>query len=188
MAKAKINGLDEAIEEVYKDYKKAIKKAAQEAINKAKDDLHAKAVSCLVSYYNDYDPTSYDRTYSLIESFVPYADEVKETRAGLVCRAGVIFDPNRIAGAYSGSEIYTPTDGEWIISNFLAGIHPRTDGYNIKLGTLEYVSNSGNYEKEKYQGSFVPAEELQKYIDRYYDTFDKNYRRAIAKQVLRKVR
>ncbi len=180
MAKAKINGLDEAIDKIFKDYKKAIKEAAQEATEKAKEDLYANAVSCLVAYYNDYDPTSYNRTYSLINSFVPYADEVIETSVGFVCRAGVEFDPNKIDGMYSGSEIYSPTDGEWIISNFLSGIHPRTNGSREVGG--------GNYEYETYYGSFVPAEEMQKYINRYYDVFDRNYRRAIAKQVLRAIR
>lgn len=177
---AKVRSLDEAIEEVFKDYKKAIKIAAEEATKKAKDDLHANAVSCLVKYYEDYDPKSYNRTYSLIDSFVPYANPVIETVNGLECVAGVEFDPDRIAFTYSGSDIYTPTDAEWIISNFLKGIHPRTNG-STALG-------GGNYEAEKYQGDFVPSEEMQKFIDRYYDTFDRNYRRAVSKQILRAMR
>ena len=56
MAKAKIKGLDEAIEEVYKDYKNAIRIAAKEATEKAKNDLYSNAVSCLVAYYDDYEP------------------------------------------------------------------------------------------------------------------------------------
>lgn len=182
MAKAKVNikGLDEAIEEIFKDQKKVIKKAAEEATEQAKKDLYANAVSCLVKYYEDYDPTSYNRTYSLIDSFVPYANPVKETAAGFVCTAGVLFDENRIANTYAGSEIYTPTDAEWIIANFLSGIHPRTDGSTVVGG--------GNYEYEKYQGSFVPAEEMQKFIDKYYDTFERNYRRAVSKHVLKTMR
>lgn len=180
MAKVTIKGLDEAIEEVFKDYKKVIKVAAQEATEKAKEDLYANAVSCLVQYYEDYIPTSYNRTYSLMDSFVPYASPVREGAGGFVCTAGVLFDADRIANTYSGSEIYTPTDAEWIIANFLSGIHPRTDGSTIVGG--------GNYENEKYQGDFVPAEEMQKFIDRYYDTFDRNYRRAVSKHILRTMR
>lgn len=182
MAKAKIEikGLDEAIEEVFKDYKKTIKVAAQEATERAKDDLYANSVSCLVQYYNDYSPTSYNRTYSLIDSFVPYADPVKETSYGFVCTAGVMFDERRIEGTYYGSDIYSPADGDWIIANFLNGIHPRTDGSQDVGG--------GNYEYEKYQGSFVPSEEMQKFIDRYYKMFDKNFRRALSTQILRVTR
>ena len=180
MAKVTIKGLDEAIEEVFKDYKKVIKVAAQEATEKAKEDLYANAVSCLVQYYEDYIPTSYNRTYSLIESFVPYANPVRESTEGFVCTAGVMFDEGRIANTYSGSKQYTPTDAEWIIDNFLSGIHPRTDGSTVVGG--------GNYENEKYQGDFVPDAEMRKFIDQYYDTFDRNYRRAVSKHILKTMR
>jgi hypothetical protein len=175
MAKAKT--LDKAVDELFKDYKKAIKVAAQEATEKAKDDLYVNAISCLVKYYDDYDPTSYNRTYSLIDSFVPYANPVRESADGFVCVAGVEFNPDRIAFTYSGSEIYTPTDAEWIISNFLSGIHPKTDGSTILGG--------GNYENEKYQGDFVPSFEMQKFIDSYNRKFDENFRFALSKQVLK---
>lgn len=178
---AKVNRtIDEAIDEIFKDYKKAFKVAAQEATEQAKKDLYENSVSCLVRYYEDYDPTSYNRTYSLMESFVPYANPVSEQGDMLICSAGVIFDSDRIANTYNGSEIYSPTDSEWIIANFLAGIHPRTDGSTIIGG--------GNYEDEKYYGSFVPAEEVQKYINSYDYTFDRNLRRAVSKQILRSMR
>lgn len=178
---AKVNRtIDEAIDEIVKDYKKAFKVAAQEATEQAKKDLYENSVSCLVRYYEDYDPTSYNRTYSLMESFVPYANPVSEQGGALVCSAGVMFDSDRIANTYYGSEIYSPADGEWIIANFLAGIHPRTDGSTIIGG--------GNYEDEKYYGSFVPAEEMQRYINNYDDTFDRNFRRAVSKQILRSMR
>ena len=190
MAKAKIKGLDEAIDEIFKDYKKAAKKAAQEAIKEAKDDLHANAISCLVAYYEDYpNPESYNRTYSLIDSFVPYEKEVQEVDDGLICAAGVIFDASRVSywksWSYSDFDydeandeyIRKPADSEWIISNFLAGIHPRTDG--SKEPGSHYMP---------YYGSFVPAEEMQRYINSYYYTFNRNFRRAMSKQILRKVR
>lgn len=178
---AKVNRtIDEAIDEIFKDYKKAFKVAAKEATEQAKKDLYENSVSCLVRYYEDYDPTSYNRTYSLMESFVPYANPVSEQGDMLICSAGVLCDPDRIAGTYDGSEIYSPTDGEWIIANFLAGIHPRTNG--------SMVVGGGNYEGEKYYGSFVPAEEMQKYIDSYDYTFDRNFRRAVSKQILRSMR
>lgn len=179
MAKAKIKGLDKAIEEMYKDYKKAIKDAAKEATEKAKEDLYANALSCLVAYYDDYDPTSYSRTYSLIDSFVPYKD-ITENADEIICVAGVEFDPSKLAGVYHGSKTYRDTDVEWIISNFLAGIHPRTDGNDIP--------GSGNYEFEKYQGNFIPEKEMQNYIDNYYNIFNRNFKRAISKQILRQVR
>lgn len=176
MAKVDIKGLDEAVDKIFQDYKTVLKQAAKEAMRKAKDDLYANATSCLVEYYNDYNPTSYNRTYSLIKSFVPY---MKGTinKNEITCIAGVEFNPYKIDDIYSGSEIYTPTDAEWIISNFLSGIHPRTDG--------SYEVGGGNYEHEARYGRFVPAEEMQRYINQYYYTFDSNLRRAISKQVLK---
>lgn len=180
MAKAKIKGLDEAIDEIFKDYKKANRVAAQRATEKARDDLYANAVSCLVEYYNDYDPTSYDRTYSLIDSFVPYAKEVQEVEDGFICTAGVMFDSDKIQGLYHGSSTYSETDADWIIDNFLSGIHPRTNGASFIGG--------GNYEQEKYQGSFIPKIEMQNYIDNYKSIFYRNFKRELSKEILRKVR
>ena len=179
MAKAN-RTIDEAIDEVFKNYKKAFKVAAKEASEAARDDLYSNAVSCLVRYYEDYTPTSYNRTYSLMESFVPYVNPVHENGDCLVCSAGVEFDPDRIANTYYGSEIYSPVDADWIIANFLSGIHPRTDGSSVVGG--------GNYEDQKYYGSFVPSEEMQKFIDRYDYTFDRNFRRSVSKQILRSMR
>lgn len=187
MAKAKIKGLDKAIDEVFKDYKKANKEAAKRATEKAKKDLYANAVSCLEAYYNDYDPTSYERTYSLLDSFVPYAKEVQEVGDDLICTAGVRFDPSLVTyySSWSYSQINQNgsrqmADSEWIIANFLAGIHPRTDGSREPGG--------GNYEYRVYYGSFVPAEEMQRFIDRYHYTFERNFRRELSKEILRNVR
>lgn len=179
MAKAN-RTIDEAIDEVFKYYKKTFKVAAQEASAAARDDLYANAVSCLVRYYEDYDPTSYNRTYNLMNSFVSYVNPVREKGDSLLCSAGVEFDPNLISNTYYGSAIYSPTDSDWIIANFLAGIHPRTNGSTIVGG--------GNYENEVYYGSFVPAEEMQRFIDRYDYTFDQNFKRSVSKQILRSMR
>lgn len=175
MAKAKT--LDAALDELFKDYQMAVKIAAQEATDKAKDDLYNNALSCLVQYYEDYSPSSYDRTYSLKDCFVPYASKVRESANGYICRAGVSFDPSLLADTYSGSDIYTPTDPEWIIDNYLAGIHPRTDG--------SMMAGGGNYDNEKYYGSFVPSFEMQRFIDGYNYTFYDNFRLSLAKQVLK---
>lgn len=180
MAKTLEQAIDEAAEEILKDYKKVFKAAADDATKQAEKDLYRNAVSCLVQYYEDYDPTSYNRTYSLMESFVPYANPVRENGDTLICSAGVEFDPSRIENTYYGSEIYSPADAEWIIENFLVGIHPRTNGSSAVGG--------GNYEYEKYYGSFVPAEEMQKFIDGYDYAFNRNFRRAVSKEVLKLIR
>ena len=172
--------IDDAINNIFNDYKNAIYIAAQEATNKAKDDLYSHALSCLVRYYEDYKPTSYNRTYSLKDCFVPYANEVKEGVGGYICRAGVEYNPTLLENTYYGSEIYSPVDAEWIIDNYLAGIHPKTDG-SSELG-------GGNYENQKHYGSFIPSFEMQRYIDGYYRVFDENLILALGKQVVKQMR
>ena len=168
--------LDEAVEELFKDYKKAIKVAAQEATEKAKNDLHVNAISCLVQYYDDYPPTSYNRTYNLMRCFVSL-QRITETADGFDCMAGIGYNPARLDNLYSGSQRYDPTDSDWIVENYLAGIHPRTDGSR--------VPGDGDYENQKYQGSFVPWNEMQKFIDGYGDRFNKNFRFALSKQIMK---
>ena len=169
--------LERAVDELFKNYKEAIRTAAQEATDKAKNDIHVHAVSCLVKYYDDYEPTSYNRTYSLLNCFVPYSNTITEKNGMFECVAGIEYDASLLVGVYSGSEIYTPTDTQWVIDNYLMGIHPRTDGSRIVGG--------GNYEYEKYQGSFVPADEAQTFLNSYRNTFSANFRHSLGKQVLR---
>ena len=177
MAKTNIKNLDKAVDELFKDYKKAIKSAAQEAIGRAGTDIYDKALSCLMRYYDEYKPSSYNRTYSLWQCFVPYTNLVKETKDGFVCAAGMEYDHTILENTYYGSNKYSPTDAEWIIENYLNGTHPRTDG-STEVG-------GGNYEYEQYQSSFVPEYEMQAYLDYYRSIFDKNFRTALSKQVLK---
>ena len=178
MAKAKIKGLDKAIDEVYKNYKKSIKHAINEAVAMAKDDVELKAYSCLVEYYNDYpDPSSYNRTYSLSQCFIPYG--VAYDRGDIVtCDIGIDYDESRLIDQYYGSKKYSPTDPEWIIDNYLAGIHPRTDGSPIE--------GEGDYENQKYIGDFSPSVEMQRFLDNYWYTFNANLKKSLAKQILKR--
>lgn len=182
MAKAKIKGLDEAVDELFKDYKRAAKKAAKEATEKTKNDLHVHSLSCLLDYYDEYTPTSYNRSYNLWQCFVPYS-EVTEGKDTFECKAGIEYDATRLYDVYDGSNKYDAMDesrAQWIIDNYLAGIHPRTDGSKEVGG--------GNYEEEKFQGQFVPGVAMQSFIDNYNDTFVKNFKHSLAKQVLKLTR
>ncbi len=176
--------LNNAIDELFKDYKKALRVAAQEAIDKARDDIYIKSISCLVDYYNDYPPAnytlSYNRTYNLMKCLVPYSNPVKETADGYDCEAGIEYNGSLLENTYSGSKQYSPTDPNWIIDNYLAGIHPRTDG-SSEIG-------GGNYEEEKYQGTVVPFNIMNNYINSYNDTFNKNLRFSLSKQILKLTR
>ena len=177
--------LERAVDELFKNYKEAIRTAAQEATDKAKNDIHAHAVSCLARYYDDYEPTIYNRTYSLLNCFVPYSNTVIEKDGMFECIAGVEYDASLLVGVYSGSETYTPTDAQWVIDNYLMGIHPRTNGsYIVGGGNYEYETALGR-EDYKYKGNFVPADEAQIFLDSYRNTFNAYFRRSLGKQVLK---
>lgn len=177
MAKAKIKGLDKAIDEVYKNYKVSIKHAVNEAVEKAKDDIKLKAYSCLIEYYNDYpDPSSYNRTYSLSQCFVPYG-VAYDNGDVITCDMGIDYDASMLMGEYYGSQKYSPADPEWIIDNYLAGIHPRTDGSSIP--------GDGDYYNQRYIGDFSPSVEMQRFLDNYWFTFNNNLKKSLAKQTLK---
>ncbi len=168
MAKAKVRGLDEAIDSVFKKYKSNLKNAMKYAAEKAEDDINFKAKSCLYQYYENYDPNWYDRTDSLIQAFVP-VNEITTNRDEIVVRVGVIYDPSRLEGVYyteaSEKEFFNPVDPTWILKNYLGGIHPRTNGYPIWADELVYNPKVD---------PVSPDTAMKAYIQKYKDTFDQN--------------
>ena len=122
--------LDDAIEEISKKFNKAARKAAEVAAEKTTDAIYNKALSCLENYYASYKPTSYDRTNTLVWSFVKDFS-VKPKRNTIICDMGIIYDPTRLDGFYwkkrgEGYHSYPEPDSQWVIDNYLDGIHPST--------------------------------------------------------------
>lgn len=178
MAKAKIKGLDNAVQAVIERYNESIRIAVEEAVDRAKTDVELKAYSCLIEYYNDYpDPTQYTRTYSLKDCLVPYAKVAQKKKNVWSCDIGIVYDATRLEGTYSGSQQYTPTDPTWIIDNYLAGIHPRTDG-SFEVG-------GGDYENQRYVGNFSPSVEMQRFLDSYWFVLNTRIRQSLIKQTLK---
>ena len=137
---AKARTIDDIVNDIVtKKYKPLLSEAVKHVAEQAKKDIHAKAINVLVKYYyGGYDPESYYRTGALIQSIVPYSN-IKFTGSGknemIECTVGVEYSPhaleNYLSGfeyAYQGSNKYGQPDAEWIIANFLAGKHPRTNG------------------------------------------------------------
>jgi hypothetical protein len=181
MAKSNFEkAIDKAINRVYKKYDEAMQKSVEEAIKQGKKDLKANAVSCLVLYYNDYTPTSYNRTYQLIDCIVPYSEPIVKTNDGYVCDFGVDFDENRIL--YNGSSEYSPADSGWIIDNFLLGLHPRTNGLSEPGLSKEF------YDFQFIQGTHVPQDIMAKFIEGYKEIFYKNIHKNMSKQVLKNMK
>ncbi len=136
---AKARTIDDIVNDIVtKKYKPLLKEAVEHVAKQAEEDIYNKAVNVLVKYYyGGYDPTSYERTQSLIQSIVPYSavSLVGSGKKEMVeCVVGVEYDANRLAayvaqnGNYYGSDYWNIADSRWVIKNFLEGKHPRTDG------------------------------------------------------------
>ena len=178
MAKAKVRGLEEVIDGIFKRYNSNLQKAMADAAKQAEEDINWEAKSCLYKYYENYDPTWYHRTDSLIQAFVPFK-KVEQVGNEIVALAGVIYDPAKLDGVYesNASVQYQPVDGEWVLRNYLSGIHPRTNGYPIWADELVY---------DPHIDSVSPDERMKKYIEKYKETFDKNTLLWFARRVTRR--
>lgn len=178
MAKAKVRGLEKEINRVFKRYEEALTKAMKDAADEAEFDIGFKARSCLYEYYENYEPTWYDRTNSLINAFVPFK-KVGTSNGEVIAQAGVIYDPARLNGVYNsnGSEQYQPVDSEWVLTNYLNGIHPRTNGYPIWANELIY---------DPVIDEISPNTKMKEYIEDYKKTFDYNVLKSFAKQIARR--
>ena len=171
MAKAEVRGLNEAIDEIFKNYEKALTKAMKYAAEIAKDDIEFKAKSCLWEYYDNFEPDVYERTGRLENAFIPYMD-VKRVGDEIIASAGMGYYSLMLEQIYSGSQKWTPVDGAWVLDNYLKGIHPVTDG--SPLPGAQYF--------EVYD-MVSPTEKMETYLKDYTKTFNNNVLISFAKQV-----
>lgn len=180
MAKAKVKGLEEAIDSIFKRYDSNLKKAMEDAAKQAEDDINWEAKSCLYQYYDNYDPSWYDRTDSLIRAFVPY-NKITTDKDGVKVSVGVIYDPSRLDGIYnseaSEKPFFNPVDSTWVLQNYLGGIHPRTNGYPLYGDELIY---------DPIVDSVSPDAKMKTYIENYKDTFDQNVLKWFARRLTRR--
>lgn len=181
MARAKVKGVSEAIDEVFKDYKGALAKAMKEASKIAKEDIEWKAKSCLYEYYENFQPGTgepnwYERTGSLENSFIPYMRiGVAKNQPYIVASVGMGYWPFMLDGVYSGSNQWNPVDGEWVLENYLKGIHPTTDGSSYIGAPYLPVFDSVS-----------PEEKMEKYLQEYVGTFRNNVLLSFVKQITRR--
>ena len=180
MAKAKVRGLEEAINSIFSRYNSNLKKAMEDAAKQAEFDINFEARSCLERYYENYDPNWYDRTNSLIQAFVPY-NKVTTDKDGVTASVGVMYDPSKLEGMYyseaSEEPFFNPVDATWVLSNYLKGIHPRTNGYPLYGDELIY---------NPVIDSVSPDTRMKEYIQEYKDTFDQNVLKWFARRVTRR--
>lgn len=174
---AKNKTFEKALNDVFADYEKALTKAMNDASNKALKDIFEYSRSCLEEYYDNYQPNSYDRTYSLLDAFVPYLD-IKIDKKGITSTVGVNFDWSRLNYEASyryrsglGGDNALPTN-QWVMENFLKGVHPATDGSQIPGNAFYY----------EIVDSESTSDKMDKYLDKYYDTFRTSVLTSFVKQ------
>ena len=136
---------------VMKNAKRSATTATKNVTRRIKDDMYKKALENLNIYYANYDPDVYERTYNLKNAIRSYYQD-NSTDSKISIEVGVVYDEANLA-AYASNSWYhqngeswvsrdstsfdwesqsngTPSP-EWILDNFLHGIHPRTTtGYS----------------------------------------------------------
>jgi hypothetical protein len=172
MAKSFEKQLDDAIDEISKNFNKAAQKAVAVAAEKTTDVIYDKALSCLKEYYKSYRPTSYDRTNTLVWSFVKDFS-VKPKGSKITCDMGIIYDPTRLDGFYwknrgDGYNSYQEPDSQWVIDNYLDGIHPTTTGGATMQYGLNYAEERDEKSPEYRMKMFLEWKAIQEFKNWYY--------------------
>ena len=95
----------------------------------------------------------YTRTYSLEHSFVSHYD-VKRANKNVICEIGITYSPSALRAYVQGNNIdaYTASNNvlgterkpleEWVINNFLEGLHPYTSGSTEPGTPVDYYKDS----------------------------------------------
>ena len=178
---AKGNDLKAAIKELKKNYKQVLGEAVKYATEEAQKDVHTRALTCLEEYYANYDPSSYDRrdkASDLRNAFLPYK-KIESNATHSISTVGIVYNTSLLSGYVVGSRDYGKRDidkkriengqvilpiEEWIMNNYLDGIHPTTDGSGI-IGEAIYTEI---IDKES------PTQKMDNYLENYADKFADN--------------
>lgn len=180
MAKAKT--LDQAIYELLNRYSDAMEVAAEYATKKAEEDFYNHSMKFLQQYYEQYEPTKhgYKRTESLQHAFVKFSN-VKRRGKSIECEAGVEYDAWLLENyvgennnyAYDASKKYGQVDGDFVINNYLEGLHTYTSG-SSEPGTPMY-----------YHRYYSPTNKMREEMEKYGPTFQKNLLVSFANQIIK---
>ena len=178
---AKTEGLNSAINKLRKNYKRVLNGAVKYATEEAKKDIYNHALTCLEEYYDNYLPTSYERSESLIYSFLPYTN-IRQSNDCIISIVGIEYNAGLLGSyadiSYSASKKYGTVNYEWVIDNYLDGIHPVTNGYPKKKGTNEVVY----YE---ITDSKSPTEKMEEYLTEYAKKYAENVYSYLAAYIMK---
>jgi hypothetical protein len=179
MSMARVKTLDQAIDELMKDYESALKEAVEYASSKAVEDIYRYSMTCLEEYYDNYSPNHYDRTDTLWHAILPYSESYNKGKE-IISRVGVEYNPfvleAYISGnpAYIGSSSYGYIDSWYVVDNYLEGIHPATNGSDDPDKVLYYEIKDPQ----------SPTDKMEQYLNQYASTtFHNNILVSFAKRI-----
>lgn len=139
-----VKGIDAAFASIIKDCQNVAVEAVKNAASKTQKDILKEADDYLQKYYNNYKPKQYRRTYQLQKAITPIFED-RSASNGVSIEVGVEYNSGALKGYHSnswyhqsGTNWIARNDGgfdfdsqnngipepEWIMNNFLEGIHP----------------------------------------------------------------
>ena len=163
MVMAKSRTINDILKELAKNAQPILLQAVVNAVNIATEDIYKFSMSVLERYYENYEPSRYERTDNLWRATIPIA-EVSSKGKTIVGTAGVEYDPSVLEGVYDASQKYGYAGGSWVIENYLMGIHPATNGGRT-TETAIYTP---------WQDAISPDSYLKKYLQVYKNKFNSN--------------
>lgn len=165
-----------SINEIAQDIKEKRKAALRSAVNKTTDkavrEIYKFSISCIDQYYANYEPSIYDRTYQLYNTVSPIV-EISDGGDMISATVGVRFDASALGTHYHRTQwgtIQGVENGheEDILSDFLDGIHPMTDGSPVP-GTPALKVQDG-FSTDSLLNKYLPLylRQMAKNIDSYF--------------------
>ena len=134
--------LDDAFAAIIKDCQAIAAEAVKNAAKAAQQDIVKEANRTMVKYYENYKPKRYKRTYNLHKAITPIFED-HSTAQKISFEIGVEYDSSKLKGYHKSNswyhqngDVWNPVtertlsqdngipEPEWILGNFLEGIHP----------------------------------------------------------------
>jgi hypothetical protein len=134
--------------------------AVKNASKQVQKEICEQAEKYLNEYYRSYPPSMYQRTNKLRRAILPYYADRSNSK-NICIEVGVQYNSGALAGAYKSNSWYhqngsswidrdrgdfnfnSPNNGipepDWILNNFLEGVHPATKIIKTYNGKIKYV-------------------------------------------------
>ena len=156
-------GMDDVFANIMSDYQAIAAAAIKSAAKKAQADIVQEADRYLRLYYSSYKPSRYKRTNQLKNAIKPIFID-KSSGSNIDITIGIEYSADALIGKYHSNSWYhqsgthwidrssgdfdfdSQNNGipqpEWILENFLTGVHQWGDGSNEKFEHSESSTNT----------------------------------------------